>query len=285
MGEIYKAKDTRLNRTVAIKVLPEHVAADSERKQRFKREAQAIAALNHPNICVVHDVGEDDGTQYLVMEYLEGETLAARLEKGPLPIDQALKCAAEIADALDKAHQQGLVHRDVKPGNIMLTKSGSKLLDFGLAKLAPLAESRATAITGGHELTGQGIILGTLQYMAPEQIEGEEADARSDLFSFGAVLYEMITGKKAFKGKSQASLMASILEHDPVPMSVLQQMTPPALDRIVRTCLAKAPSDRQVARYRCAGVGPHAQREENESRSRSHWNRCFGSRSRLGVLP
>ncbi len=248
MGEVYKARDTRLNRTVAIKVLPEHVAQNAERKQRFVREAQAIAALNHPNICVVHDVGEDSRTHYLVMEYLEGETLAARLEKGPVPMDQALKYAVEIADALDKAHQREVVHRDIKPGNIMLTKSGAKLLDFGLAKLgsSPVTgqDPLETAGKGQSDLTAQGTILGTLQYMAPEQIEGEEADARSDIFAFGVVVYEMITGKKAFKGKSQASLIASILEHDPIPISALQQMTPPALDRLVRTCLAKEPENR-----------------------------------------
>ncbi len=248
MGEVYKARDTRLNRTVAIKVLPEHVAQNAERKQRFVREAQAIAALNHPNICVVHDVGEDSRTHYLVMEYLEGETLAARLEKGPVPMDQALKYAVEIADALDKAHQREVVHRDIKPGNIMLTKSGAKLLDFGLAKSgsSPVTgqDPLETAGKGQSDLTAQGTILGTLQYMAPEQIEGEEADARSDIFAFGVVVYEMITGKKAFKGKSQASLIASILEHDPIPISALQQMTPPALDRLVRTCLAKEPENR-----------------------------------------
>ena len=248
MGEVYKATDTRLNRTVAVKVLPEHVAANPELKQRFEREAQAIAALKHPNICVIYDVGEESGTQYLVMEYLEGETLAARLEKGAIPLDQALKCATEISDALDKAHQQGMIHRDVKPGNIMLTKSGAKLLDFGLAKRNPIRaienKSELPTLNGESALTGRGTILGTLQYMSPEQIEGEEADARSDIFAFGAVLYEMVTGKKAFKGKSQASLMASILEHDPVPMSALHQMTPPGLDRVVRTCLAKEPGER-----------------------------------------
>src|SRR5262245_4938446 len=206
MGEVYKARDARLNRMVAVKVLPEHVAQNAERKQRFVREAQAIAALNHPNICVVHDVGEDSGTHYLVMEYLEGETLATRLAKGALPIDEALKYGVEIADALDKAHQRQVVHRDIKPGNIMLTKSGAKLLDFGLAKLSASPATRLDSLETagrGQDLTVQGTILGTLQYMAPEQIEGEEADARSDIFAFGAVLYEMITGKKAFKGKSQ----------------------------------------------------------------------------------
>jgi len=246
MGEVYKARDTRLNRAVAVKVLPENVSENAELKQRFEREAQTIAALNHPHICVVHDVGQEGSTHYLVMEYLEGETLGQRLEKGPLPVEQALKYAIEIADGLDRAHQQGIIHRDLKPGNVMLTKSGAKLLDFGLAKFrtAPFTSSASAVPTQASDLTAHGSILGTVQYMAPEQIEGQEADARSDIFAFGAVLYEMVTGKKAFKGKSQASLIASILEHDPVPMATLQQLTPPALERAVQTCLAKKPEDR-----------------------------------------
>ena len=208
MGEVYKARDTRLDRTVAIKVLPSHVAADPDLRERFEREARAVAALNHPHICTLHDVGQQDGIDYLVMEYLDGETLAQRLEKGALPLDQVLHYAIQIADALDKAHRQGIVHRDFKPGNIMLTKSGVKLLDFGLAKLAPAAHVGIAGMTGAatqtSPLTGQGTILGTLQYMAPEQLEGKEADARTDIFAFGAVVYEMVTGKKAFEGKSQA---------------------------------------------------------------------------------
>ncbi len=251
MGEVYKAKDTRLNRTVAIKVLPSHLRDDPDLRQRFDREAQAIAALEHPHICVLYDIGHDAGTDFLVMEYLEGETLAARLAKGPLPLDQVLRFAVEIADALDKAHRKGIVHRDLKPGNVMLTKGGVKLLDFGLAKLqasgAVAGLNIAATITG--PLTGQGAILGTLQYMSPEQIEGKEADARSDIFSFGVLVYEMATGKKAFDGKSHASLIAKILEHDPPPMSSVQPVTPPSLDRVIKRCLAKDPDDRwQTAR-------------------------------------
>src|SRR5262245_40133985 len=195
MGEVYKARDTRLNRTVAIKVLPSHFSENAEMKARFDREAQAIAGLNHPHICVLHDVGHQDGTDYLVMEYLEGQTLAQRLEKGTLPLDEALKIAIEIADALDKAHRQGVVHRDLKPSNVMLTKSGAKLLDFGLAKLKQETQQPTlSALPTNADVTAKGTILGTLQYMAPEQLEGEEADARTDVFAFGAMLYEMVTG-------------------------------------------------------------------------------------------
>jgi Tol biopolymer transport system component len=246
MGEVYKARDTRLQRVVAIKVLSGSADVGPELTRRFEREAQAIAALNHPNICVVHDVGKEDGTPYFVMEYLEGETLAARLSRGALPLEQALQYAVGIADALDKAHRAGVVHRDVKPANIVLTRSGAKLLDFGLAKLAPSDPVRGAVetVTAGENLTRHGAILGTLQYMAPEQIEGLEADARTDIFAFGAVLYEMVTGTKAFSGTSQASLMVSILEHDPAPMSALAPATPALLDRIVTICLAKEPGNR-----------------------------------------
>ena len=216
MGEVYKARDTRLDRTVAIKVLPEHVASDPDLQQRFDREAKTISSLNHPHICTLYDVGRQDGTAFLVMEYLEGETLAQRLTHGALPFDRALQIAIQIADALDKAHRSGIVHRDLKPGNIMLTKGGAKLLDFGLAKLRPVATVGAVAATAAptisSPLTGVGSIVGTFQYMAPEQLEGKEADARTDIFAFGAVLYEMLTGKKAFEGKSQASLIAAILD-------------------------------------------------------------------------
>ena len=247
MGEVYKATDTRLERTVAIKVLPAHVASDPERKQRFEREAKTVAALSHPHICPVFDVGREGEIDFLVMEYLEGETLAERLQKGALPLDQALKYAIEIADALDKAHRQGVTHRDLKPANIMLTKAGAKLLDFGLAKLkqpAAGAPGMSTVPTQSAGLTAQGTILGTLQYMAPEQLEGTEADARTDIFAFGALVYEMATRKKAFEGKSQASLIAAILEREPTPISTLQPMLPERLDEIVRTCLAKDPDDR-----------------------------------------
>jgi serine/threonine protein kinase len=244
MGEVYKARDTRLDRTVAIKVLPAHLADRAELRERFDREAKTIASLNHPHICTLYDTGHQDEIDYLVMEYIEGETLAQRLKKGPLPLDQVLRYAIEIADALDKAHRKGITHRDLKPGNIMLTKSGAKLLDFGLAKLkqeaAPATpESQLATMQGA--ITGEGTILGTLQYMAPEQIEAKEVDARTDIFAFGVVVYEMATGKKAFEGKSQASLMAKILETDPAPM------TPPALDRLVKKCLAKEPERRWQA--------------------------------------
>jgi len=251
MGEVYRATDTRLGRTVAIKVLPEHVASDPERKQRFEREAKTLAALSHPHICPIHDVGSQGGIDFLVMEYLEGETLEQRLKKGALPLDQALHIGIQIADALAAAHRAGIIHRDLKPGNIILTKSGAKLLDFGLAKTgAPAAMGTLSMLpTTPPNLTAQGAILGTFQYMAPEQLEGREADARTDIFAFGAVLYEMVTGKKTFEGKSQASLIAAILEREPPPMSSLQPLVPPLLDRIVRTCLAKEADDRwQTAR-------------------------------------
>jgi dipeptidyl aminopeptidase/acylaminoacyl peptidase/predicted Ser/Thr protein kinase len=250
MGEVYRARDTRLERTVAVKILPDHLSDRAELRERFDREARTVASLNHPHICVLHDIGHQDGTDFLVMEYLEGETLAERLKKGPLPLDQVLQYAIEISDALDKAHRKGITHRDLKPGNIMLTKSGTKLLDFGLAKLrgpqGPVASLSALP-TEGSNLTAQGTILGTLQYMAPEQLEGGVVDARTDIFAFGVVVYEMATGKKAFEGKSQASLIAKILETDPPPMSSLQPMTPPALDRVVKKCLAKEPEKRWQA--------------------------------------
>ncbi|MGH9444049.1 MAG: protein kinase domain-containing protein [Thermoanaerobaculia bacterium] len=253
MGEVYKARDTRLERIVAVKVLPSHLSDNAELKARFEREARAISALSHPHICALFDVGNEGGVEYLVMEYLEGETLAERLTRGALPNEQVLKLGIEVADALDKAHKQGIVHRDLKPGNIMLTKSGVKLLDFGLAKhRAPGAvdsqisqlSSLPTEATPQQALTEQGTIMGTFQYMSPEQIEGQEADARSDIFAFGCVLYEMATGRKAFVGKSRASMIAAILERDPAPISSIAPMTPPALDRIARTCLAKEPDDR-----------------------------------------
>jgi eukaryotic-like serine/threonine-protein kinase len=251
MGEVYRARDTRLDRIVAIKVLPTHLADRSELRDRLEREAKTIASLNHPHICTLYDTGHQDGIDFLVMEYLEGETLAQRLLKGSLPIEQVLQYAIEISDALDKAHRKGITHRDLKPGNIMLTKSGTKLLDFGLAKLkqevAPANVPLSELPTAIDPLTAQGTIVGTLQYMAPEQLEGKEADARTDIFAFGAVVYEMATGKKAFEGKSQASLIAKILDTDPPSMSSLQPMTPPALDRVVKKCLAKEPDKRWQA--------------------------------------
>jgi len=248
MGEVYKARDTRLDRIVAIKVLPAHLADRAELRERFDREAKTIASLNHPHVCTLYDTGHQDDIDFLVMEYLEGETLAQRLVKGPLPIQQVMQYAIEISDALDKAHRKGVTHRDLKPGNIMLTKSGTKLLDFGLAKLkqeaAPASAQLTELPTAKDPLTAQGTLLGTLQYMAPEQVEGKEVDARTDIFAFGAVVYEMATGKRAFEGKTQASLIAKILEIDPPPISSLQPMTPPALDRVVKKCLAKEPEKR-----------------------------------------
>jgi serine/threonine protein kinase len=246
MGEVYRARDTRLERAVAIKILPAHLSSDPTRKQRFEREAKTISSLNHPNVCTLHDVGSQDGLDYLVMECVEGETLAKRLEKGPLPLEQVLRFGAQIADALDKAHRSGVVHRDLKPGNIMLTKAGAKLLDFGLSKTieAAPAANLETMVTTSKPLTAEGIIVGTFQYMSPEQLEGKEADARSDIFSLGAVIYEMATGQKAFTGRSQASLIAAILAAEPQPITKLQPMVPPALERVVKTCLAKDPDDR-----------------------------------------
>jgi serine/threonine protein kinase/Tol biopolymer transport system component len=245
MGEVYKARDTRLERTVAIKVLPTSVASTAESRQRFEREAKTISQLSHPHICALHDVGREGETEYLVMEYLEGETLGDRLARGPLPLEQTLRYGVQIADALDKAHQQGIVHRDLKPGNVMITKSGVKLLDFGLAKgIAPASASSLTAFPTQVGLTQEGTILGTFQYMAPEQLEGKEADARTDIFAFGCVLYEMATGKKAFSGGTQASLISSILRDEPPPISQSEPIAPRALDRVVATCLAKEPENR-----------------------------------------
>jgi serine/threonine protein kinase/WD40 repeat protein len=258
MGEVYRAKDTRLDRTVAIKVLPAHLSSDPELKQRMEREAKAISALQHSNICTLYDIGTQDGTNFLVMEYLEGQTLAERLGKGPLPLDQVLKIATEIAQALEMAHQQGITHRDLKPANVMLTKAGAKLMDFGLAKPELSSASKAvetftpstptmnlaSLTAAASPLTQKGTIVGTFQYMAPELLQGGEADARSDLFSFGCVLYEMATGRRAFEGKSQLSVFTAILEKDPEPISASQPLAPPMLDRVVRACLAKDPADR-----------------------------------------
>jgi predicted Ser/Thr protein kinase len=247
MGEVYKARDTRLDRMVAVKVLPDHLSKNEDVRQRFEREAKAISQLSHPHICALYDVGSQDGVEYLVMEYLEGEALADRLLKGALPIEQTLRFGVEISDALEKAHRQGIVHRDLKPGNVMLTKSGTKLLDFGLARVlrteAPV-ESLTSAPTAQKDVTREGTILGTLSYMAPEQLEGKKADPRTDIFALGATLYEMATGKKAFSGATQASLISSILRDDPRPVSQGQPMSPPAFDRVVKTCLEKDPEDR-----------------------------------------
>jgi len=246
MGEVYRARDTRLGRDIAIKILAGHLSCNPDLKARFEREARAISALSHPHICHLYDIGSQDGTDYLVMELLEGQPLNRRLEKGPLPIPQALQCGIEIAEALEKAHKCGIVHRDLKPGNVMLTKAGAKLLDFGLAKpvegLGPLASG--SAATMSRPLTQEGKIIGTFQYMAPEQIQGQEADPRTDIFALGAVLYEMFTGQRAFAGKSQISVMSAILEKEPDPVSAIQPLTPSALDHVIQRALAKDPEER-----------------------------------------
>src|SRR5260221_10168515 len=251
MGVVYKARDTRLGREVAIKVLPESLSGRADSRERFIREARAISSLSHPHICPLYDVGSQDGIDYLVMEYLEGETLAHRLKRGALPLDQTLRYGIEIASALDAAHRKGITHRDLKPGNVMLTKSGTKLLDFGLARMrarGQVPDSSAVA-TQTEPMTAEGTIIGTLQYMAPEQLEGKDADARTDIFAFGATLYEMATGRKAFEGQSSASLIAAIMHNEPRPVAQLQPTTPAGLDWIVKRCLAKDPDERcQTAR-------------------------------------
>ena len=248
MGEVYRARDTRLERSVAIKILTGEQAGP-EMRERFEQEARTISNLNHPHICTLYDVGQHDGTDFLVMEYLEGETLEKRLQRGPLPPEQVLKVSIEIADALGAAHRQGIVHRDLKPGNVMLTKAGAKLMDFGLAKLRKDPVPAVAALTematvASKKLTAEGMIVGTFQYMAPEQLEGGEADARSDIFALGEVIYEMATGKPAFNGRTKASLIAAILSSEPKSISEVAPMTPPALGRVIRTCLAKDPDER-----------------------------------------
>jgi serine/threonine-protein kinase len=234
MGEVYKARDTRLGRTVAIKVLPADLAFDPARRERFRREGRAVSALNHAHICTLYDIGSDGGLDYLVMEYLEGETLAARLASGPVPLGEALEYASQTADALANAHARGVIHRDLKPGNVIITASGAKLLDFGIAKL-----DRDATRSNNPSLTAEGLVVGTIAYMAPEQLRGMGVDARSDIFSFGAMLFEMVTGRRAFQGASQMSVIAAILEDDPPVVSALQPATPPAVDDLVRRCLAK----------------------------------------------
>src|SRR5579863_567221 len=255
MGEVYRARDTRLGRDVAIKILPPHLASTPEVRQRFEREARAVSSLNHPHICTLHDLGQQDGTDFVVVAYLEGERLSKRLDKRPLPTTHLLRIAIELTDAREKAHRQGVIHRDLKPRNIMLTKGGAKLLDFGLAKaaIAPTGVDLSSSPTVSQRigeaptapLTARGTIVGTFQYMAPEQLEGREADARSDIFSFGAVLYEMATARKAFEGKTTASVIATILKDNPPPITTLQPLAPPALEQVIRTCLAKDPEDRR----------------------------------------
>ena len=250
MGEVYRATDTRLGRSVALKILPGDWAQDSERKLRFEREARTVAGLNHPHICALYDVGSQDGIDFLVMEYLEGETLAELLARGPLPVEQALRLAIQVADALDQAHRHGVVHRDLKPGNIMVTRAGAKLLDFGLARpIAAAIQAGDEGRTRTRALTTDGTILGTLEYMAPEQLEGKEPGARADIFAFGAVLYESLTGRRPFGNGSPAQILASILRSEPEPLSQVVPHVPAALDRIVSRCLAKDPEQRwQTAR-------------------------------------
>jgi serine/threonine protein kinase/Tol biopolymer transport system component len=299
MGEVYRAEDTRLGRKVALKILPPHLAAKPEARQRFEREARTISALQHPRICTLHDVGHQDGTDFLVMEYLEGETLAHRLAKAPLPLRQVLEIGIEICEGLEAAHRAGVTHRDLKPANVMLTKTGTKLLDFGLAK--PLDRPPAVNLSvlptvsevqkpGAQPLTAEGTIIGTFQYMAPEQLEGQEADSRSDVFALGAVLYEMATGKRAFEGKSQTSVIAAILEREPPPISQLQPASPPALDRLVRQCLAKNPDERWQSAHdvklelewiRDAGSSSVAAPVDA---SRKFWHRAAWAMAAIGFL-
>ena len=251
MGEVYRARDTRLDRTVAVKILPHHLADTPDARQRFEREARAISSLSHPNICHLYDIGSQDGTSYLVMEYLEGETLADRLRKGPLALEQFFRVALEICEGLEKAHRSGVVHRDLKPSNIMLTQSGAKLMDFGLAKALPVPSACASGLTAtlstpaAHQpITAQGTLVGTFQYMSPEQLEGKDTDARSDIFSLGSVLYEMLTGRPAFEGKSGFSIASAILEKEPEPLPSIKPMTPSSLDRVIKRALAKDPEER-----------------------------------------
>jgi serine/threonine protein kinase/Tol biopolymer transport system component len=300
MGEVYKARDTRLDRTVAIKVLPEELAANPDRRMRFEREARAVAALNHSHICALHDVGESpspgatasspESIRFLVMEYLEGQTLAERLVRGPLPASEVLRCAIELADALDHAHRRGLVHRDLKPGNVMMTKGGAKLLDFGLSRLQSSQDLLAlsTIAPGGVPLTAEGTVLGTFPYMAPEQLAGREADARSDIFAFGAMVYEMATGRRAFEGTTAATLIGAILHTDPPPASSLQPLTPAALDRIVARCLAKDPDDRwQSARdlmLELKWIAEHATPPEASSGRQRKFGLIASAASTVAVL-
>jgi Tol biopolymer transport system component len=244
MGEVYRGRDTRLNRDIAIKVLPPHITGDAGKRKRFEREAQAIATLSHPHICALFDVGSQDGIEFLVMEHLEGETLDRRLLRGALRPEEALGSAIEIAAALDHAHRHGIVHRDLKPSNIMLTVAGAKLLDFGLARWhdggpVQFDSGADVAAAATQSVTAEGTILGTVQYMAPEQVEGFAADARADLFAFGAVVYEMATGRKAFTGSSHAGLMAAVLTSEPPSMTTLAPALPLAFERTIAKCLVK----------------------------------------------
>jgi len=282
MGEVYRARDTRLDRAVAIKVITSDIAIDADLRGRFEREARAVAALDHPHICGIYDVGEFNGTHFIVMPYLEGQTLAARLEKGPLPLDQVLAIAVQIADALDKAHRQGITHRDIKPANIMLTKAGAKLLDFGLAKLkvpdSPVSISGVTRLATAAPATAKGTILGTVQYMSPEQLEGKEADSRSDIWALGTVMFEMATGARPFKGDTPASVIGAIFKDEPPLISTLRPLSPPAFDRVVSLCLVKDPEDRwQSAKdltteLRWVGQGDSGSPTTKNSRGKLAWS-------------
>ena len=308
MGEVYRARDTRLDRQVAIKILPKHLSNDPQLRQRFEREARAISRLAHGNICTLYDVGHQDGMDFLVMEYLEGESLAARLQRGPLSLEQTVRIGAEVADALDTAHRHGIIHRDLKPGNILLTKSGAKLLDFGLARPVAIAPADATASAAtlgesswkaacGQPLTAEGTVVGTFHYMAPEQLEGREAGVSSDIFSLGAVLYEMLTGRRAFDGNSTASVIAAVLTSTPPPLSKIQPMTPAALDHCVKRCLTKDPDQRWQSAGDVAGelrwiaessqssiAAPSAVPAKPKSRERAAWLIAVVSLSAIAIL-
>jgi len=282
MGEVYRARDTRLDRPVALKVLAPELANDAEFRARFAREARAISALNHAHICGLYDIGREHEIDYLVLELLEGETLAARLARGPLPLTQVLRYGIEIADALETAHRQGIVHRDLKPGNVMLTSAGTKLLDFGLAKhdTGPAVQALSMLATAPGTATAQGTIIGTLQYMAPEQVQGQPANARTDIFALGTVLHEMATGRRAFEAKTQASLIAKILETDAPAVSTLIPLTPPSFDHVVQNCLAKEPAERwqtahdvklQLQWIQAQGSRPESGLPVTTSRARAAW--------------
>jgi serine/threonine protein kinase len=274
MGDVFKARDTRLDRTVAIKILHTESEADRSARDRLAREARAISALTHPHICTLYDIGAHEGIDFLVMEYVEGETLAQRLVRGALPVEQALLYAVQITSALDRAHSSGIVHRDIKPANVMITRAGAKLLDFGLARpVAPVAGAGGGEALSATDLTQSGLIVGTVQYMAPEQLEGRAVDARTDIFSFGALLYEMVSGRRAFTGDSAASVIASILEHEPPRLTTLQPHVPSQLERVASICLKKNPDDR----WQSARDLPPRQRHISGAALRSParpWARC-----------
>src|SRR5271155_3337128 len=284
MGEVYRARDTRLDRVVAVKVLASHLSSSPELKQRMEREARAISSLNHPHICQLYDIGSHNGTDFLVMEFLEGETLADKLRNGGLPLAEVFRIGIDVAEALAIAHRSGIVHRDLKPGNIMLTAGGAKLLDFGLAKPAMAAVSGLT-VTGAaaqtNSVTQEGTIVGTFQYMSPEQVEGKELDGRSDIFSLGAVLYEMLTGKRAFDGKTQLSVASAILEKEPEAISTVKPLMPSALDHTVKKCLAKLPDERWQSASDVAGELKWISESDSQARGqagvlseRKSWDRA-----------